>query len=83
MVLVYNPKTLYLVKVTWVEHVEVDDRGTVHSFFKQYMNSGQALGAKRWVATLNHMAERLTLATSSITTLERSDLIRTFTNSPL
>ncbi|XP_057453093.1 homeobox-leucine zipper protein HDG2-like, partial [Lotus japonicus] len=48
-------------KVTWVEHVEVDDRG-VHNLYKQLVGSGQAFGAKRWVATLDRQCERLASA---------------------
>ncbi|XWS23004.1 hypothetical protein CRYUN_Cryun29cG0084200 [Craigia yunnanensis] len=45
-------------KVTWVEHVEVDDRG-VHNLYKQLVSSGHAFGARRWVATLDRQCERL------------------------
>lgn len=48
-------------KVTWVEHVEVDDRG-VHNLYKQLVNSGHAFGAKRWVANLDRQCERLASA---------------------
>ncbi|ONK65905.1 uncharacterized protein A4U43_C06F2180 [Asparagus officinalis] len=45
-------------KVTWVEHVEVDDR-SVHNIYKPLVNSGLAFGAKRWVSTLDRQCERL------------------------
>ncbi|OMO75503.1 hypothetical protein CCACVL1_16147 [Corchorus capsularis] len=45
-------------KVTWIEHVEVDERG-VHNLYKQLVNSGHAFGAKRWIATLDRQCERL------------------------
>lgn len=48
-------------QVTWVEHVEVDDRG-VHNLYKQLVNSGHAFGAKRWVANLDRQCERLASA---------------------
>ncbi|KAH1248082.1 Homeobox-leucine zipper protein HDG2 [Glycine max] len=48
-------------KVTWVEHVEVDDRG-VHNLYKQLVSSGHAFGAKRLVATLDRQCERLASA---------------------
>ncbi|GAB2215017.1 hypothetical protein Drorol1_Dr00019390 [Drosera rotundifolia] len=48
-------------KVTWVEHVEVDDRG-VHNIYKRMVSSGLAFGAKRWVATLDRQCERLASA---------------------
>ncbi|XP_022136006.1 homeobox-leucine zipper protein HDG2-like [Momordica charantia] len=48
-------------KVTWVEHVEVDDRG-VHTLYNQLVSSGHAFGAKRWIATLDRQCERLASA---------------------
>ncbi|CAH8251226.1 unnamed protein product [Arabidopsis lyrata] len=45
-------------KVTWVEHVEVDDRG-VHNLYKHMVSTGHAFGAKRWVAILDRQCERL------------------------
>ncbi|KAL3341163.1 hypothetical protein AABB24_025629 [Solanum stoloniferum] len=48
-------------KVTWIEHVEVDDRG-VHNIYRPLVNSGLAFGAKRWVATLDRQCERLASA---------------------
>ncbi|KAK9068912.1 hypothetical protein SSX86_013028 [Deinandra increscens subsp. villosa] len=45
-------------KVTWVEHVEVDDRA-VHDIYRLLVNSGLAFGARRWVATLERQCERL------------------------
>ncbi|KAL6573873.1 Homeobox-leucine zipper protein MERISTEM L1 [Orobanche hederae] len=45
-------------KVTWVEHVEIDDR-SVHSIYRPVVNSGLAFGARRWVATLDRQCERL------------------------
>ncbi|CAH8380821.1 unnamed protein product [Eruca vesicaria subsp. sativa] len=52
-------------RVTWVEHVEVDARGEPHDIFKPLLNSGQALGAIRWVATLDRQCERLAFMMSS------------------
>nr|XP_043610239.1 homeobox-leucine zipper protein MERISTEM L1-like [Erigeron canadensis] len=48
-------------KVTWVEHVEIDDRG-VHDIYRLLVNSGLAFGASRWVATLDRQCERLVSA---------------------
>ncbi|KAL5700253.1 Homeobox-leucine zipper protein PROTODERMAL FACTOR 2 [Ranunculus cassubicifolius] len=45
-------------KVTWVEHIEVDDK-SVHNLYKPLLESGLAFGAKRWVATLDRQCERL------------------------
>ncbi|KAL8112868.1 hypothetical protein AgCh_020249 [Apium graveolens] len=51
-------------KVTWVEHVEVDDRA-VHDIYRALVNSGLAFGAKRWVSTLGRQCERLASAMAS------------------
>ncbi|PHT82931.1 Homeobox-leucine zipper protein MERISTEM L1, partial [Capsicum annuum] len=48
-------------KVTWIEHVEVDDR-SAHNIYRPLVNSGLAFGAKRWVATLDRQCERLASA---------------------
>nr|XP_029123237.1 homeobox-leucine zipper protein ROC2-like [Elaeis guineensis] len=45
-------------KITWVEHVEVDDSG-VHDMYKAVVSSGLAFGAKRWLSTLERQCERL------------------------
>ncbi|KAI5068520.1 hypothetical protein GOP47_0016865 [Adiantum capillus-veneris] len=45
-------------KVTWVEHVEVDDKG-VHPSYQTLVSSGLAFGAQRWVATLQRQCERV------------------------
>ncbi|XP_010417818.1 PREDICTED: homeobox-leucine zipper protein HDG3-like [Camelina sativa] len=46
-------------KVTWVEHVEVDDREANQNIFKHFISTGQAFAANRWVATLERQCERL------------------------
>ncbi|KGN64545.1 homeobox-leucine zipper protein MERISTEM L1 [Cucumis sativus] len=51
-------------KVTWVEHVEVDDRA-VHSLYKGVVTCGLAFGAKRWMATLGRQCQRLTNSSST------------------
>ncbi|KAB2637548.1 homeobox-leucine zipper protein MERISTEM L1-like [Pyrus ussuriensis x Pyrus communis] len=58
-------------KVTWVEHVEVDDRA-VHNIYRPLVNSGLAFGAKRWVATLDRQCERL--ASSMASNIPAGDL---------
>lgn len=45
-------------KVTWVEHIEVDDRG-VHNLYRPLVTSLLAFGAKRWTSTLSRQCERL------------------------
>ncbi|KAI6704489.1 hypothetical protein NL676_007451 [Syzygium grande] len=61
-------------KVTWVEHVEVDDRA-VHSIYRPLVNCGLAFGAKRWVATLDRQCERL--ASSMANNIPSGDLLIT------
>ncbi|XP_027366414.1 homeobox-leucine zipper protein MERISTEM L1-like [Abrus precatorius] len=58
-------------KVTWVEHVEVDDRA-VNSLYKLLVNSGLAFGARRWVASLDRQCERL--ASAMATNIPAGDL---------
>ncbi|KAH7366495.1 hypothetical protein KP509_18G081200 [Ceratopteris richardii] len=45
-------------KVTWVEHIEADPR-EVHGMFQQYVNSGLAYGAARWICSLQRHCERM------------------------
>ncbi|OIW03379.1 hypothetical protein TanjilG_31826 [Lupinus angustifolius] len=45
-------------KVTWIEHVEVEDKTLPHRFFKNLIFNGLAFGAERWLATLQRMCER-------------------------
>ncbi|KAF6150738.1 hypothetical protein GIB67_020821 [Kingdonia uniflora] len=45
-------------KVTWVEHVEVEEKTPTHRFYRDLVNSGLAFGAERWLATLQRMCER-------------------------
>lgn len=51
-------------KVTWIEHVEVDDK-MVQNIYKPLVDSGLAYGAKRWVAILQRQCERLACSMSS------------------
>ncbi|XP_071696197.1 homeobox-leucine zipper protein PROTODERMAL FACTOR 2-like isoform X2 [Rutidosis leptorrhynchoides] len=46
-------------KVTWVEHVEIDDGSSVHDIYWSLVNSGLGFGAKRWVEKLKRQCERL------------------------
>ncbi|XP_059451983.1 homeobox-leucine zipper protein ROC8-like [Corylus avellana] len=45
-------------KVTWVEHVEVDDKTQTHRLYRDLICGATAYGAERWVATLRRMCER-------------------------
>ncbi|CAI9095190.1 OLC1v1031074C1 [Oldenlandia corymbosa var. corymbosa] len=44
-------------RVTWVEHIHVDDKS--HQLYKDIVRNTQAYGAKRWVASLERMCERI------------------------
>ncbi|KAJ7960041.1 Homeobox-leucine zipper protein [Quillaja saponaria] len=45
-------------KVTWVEHMEVEDRIKTHILYRDLVCSNIGYGAHRWVYTLQRMAER-------------------------
>lgn len=63
------PKALYinllsslicmLQQVTWLEHVEIEDRTPIHRLFGDLIQSGVAFAAERWLATLQRMCERI------------------------
>lgn len=46
-------------KVTWVVHVEVDDKSQTHRLYRDLICGSSAYGAERWVVTLQRMCERL------------------------
>ncbi|KAI3417477.1 uncharacterized protein J3R85_014433 [Psidium guajava] len=45
-------------KVTWVEHVEVDDKNQAHKLFRDLVCGSLTYGAERWAITLQRMCER-------------------------
>ncbi|XP_060204253.1 homeobox-leucine zipper protein HDG11-like [Lycium barbarum] len=45
-------------KVTWVEHVEVEEKSLIHRLYRDLIHSGLAFGAERWVGTLRRVCER-------------------------
>ncbi|KAL4182418.1 hypothetical protein AMTRI_Chr11g93270 [Amborella trichopoda] len=51
-------------RVTWVEHIEYDDRG-VHPLYQSLLKSGTGFGAQRWVANLQRQCECLALLMAS------------------
>ncbi|URD86540.1 Homeobox-leucine zipper protein [Musa troglodytarum] len=51
-------------KVTWVEHAEYDE-AAVHPLFRPLVRSGMALGAHRWVASLQRQCQSLAMLMSS------------------
>ncbi|XP_038880417.1 homeobox-leucine zipper protein HDG11-like isoform X2 [Benincasa hispida] len=46
-------------KITWVEHVEVDDKAQTHRLYRDLVFNTMAYGADRWLFTLQRMCERL------------------------
>lgn len=45
-------------RLTWIEHAEIEDK-PVHQIFSQYVYSGMAFGARRWLAVLQRQCERV------------------------
>ncbi|CAI9113299.1 OLC1v1013872C1 [Oldenlandia corymbosa var. corymbosa] len=45
-------------KVTWVEHLEMEEKAPVHRLFRDVIQNGLAFGAERWLASLQRMCER-------------------------
>lgn len=57
-------------QVTWVEHVEIEDKTPTHQLYRELIHSGLAFGAERWLAVLCRMCERFAclMVTGSSTT---------------
>lgn len=55
----------------WIEHVEVDDKSITHEMYRELLSGRSGYGAKRWIATLERMCERMVL--SSILTIPPTD----------
>ncbi|XP_048544395.1 homeobox-leucine zipper protein ROC8-like [Triticum urartu] len=45
-------------KVTWVEHMEIEDKSPIGPLYRDIVQSGAAFGAHRWVAALHRACER-------------------------
>ncbi|KAM0926831.1 hypothetical protein ACQ4PT_003021 [Festuca glaucescens] len=45
-------------KVTWVEHVETEDKVPINMLYRDLVASGAAFGAHRWLAALQRACER-------------------------
>jgi hypothetical protein len=52
-------------QVTWVVHAEYDET-SVPSLFRPFLQSGQALGAYRWLRCLQRQCEYITVLRSSL-----------------
>ncbi|CAJ1935433.1 unnamed protein product [Sphenostylis stenocarpa] len=53
-----------LCRVSWVEHVEVDDKIQTHQLFRDLICGSNAYGAERWVLALERMCERFASASA-------------------
>ncbi|KAL4347679.1 hypothetical protein GQ457_17G026850 [Hibiscus cannabinus] len=63
-------------KVTWLEHVEIEDKTPIHRLYRDLVHSGLAFGAERWLATLQRMCERFAcLMVSSTSTRDLGGVI--------
>jgi hypothetical protein len=51
-------------QVTWVVHAEYDEVA-VHQLYRPLLRSGQALGARRWLASLQRQCEYLAILCSN------------------
>ncbi|KAH0684640.1 hypothetical protein KY290_021184 [Solanum tuberosum] len=60
-------------RVTWIEHVQVDEKISVHHMFLPLLVVRQTYGAKRWIVTLQRMCERYNVEVGA-TCLPRHDL---------
>ncbi|KAI4976310.1 hypothetical protein ZWY2020_049917 [Hordeum vulgare] len=45
-------------RVTWVEHMEIEDKSPIGPLYRDMVQSGAAFGAHRWVASLHRACER-------------------------
>lgn len=52
------PQTDELKQVTWVEHIETEEKEPIHELYREIIHRGIAFGAERWVTTLQRMCER-------------------------
>lgn len=59
--------------VTWIEHVQVDDKSLTHRMYRDLVCSGQAYGAKRWITTLKRMCDRFAFS-MGLTTRPKHEL---------
>ncbi|CAD6218458.1 unnamed protein product [Miscanthus lutarioriparius] len=51
-------------KITWVVHAEYDE-AVVHQLYRPLLQSGQALGARRWLASLQRQCQYLAILCSN------------------
>lgn len=68
---VFLTSVIKILQVTWIEHVEVDEKSEAHKMYKELLCGGSGYSAKRWIVTLERMCERMALA--SILTIPAND----------
>ncbi|ESQ55650.1 hypothetical protein EUTSA_v10026759mg [Eutrema salsugineum] len=57
-------------QVTWVEHVEVEEKHVQHEAVREYVKSGVAFDSERWLSVLKRQCERMaSLMATNITDL--------------
>ncbi|EOA18644.1 hypothetical protein CARUB_v10007218mg [Capsella rubella] len=57
-------------EVTWLEHVEVEEKHVLGEVVREYVKSGVAFGVERWLAVLKRQCERMaSLMATNITDL--------------
>lgn len=57
-------------RITWVEHVEVEEKHVLSEVAREYVKSGVAFGAERWLSVLKRQCERMaSLMATNITDL--------------
>ncbi|GMJ10297.1 protodermal factor 2 [Hibiscus trionum] len=61
-------------RITWVEHVEVDNK-YLHHLFRPIVSSGFAFGAKRWIAAINRHCQWLAASMARTTPTDAGVLI--------
>lgn len=64
---VQRPMCIFYEQVTWVEHVEVDDKIQTHRLYRDLICGSLAYGAERWIVTLKRMCERFAYSNGEIT----------------
>ncbi|KAJ8479264.1 hypothetical protein OPV22_022991 [Ensete ventricosum] len=45
-------------KISWVEHLQFQEKNTIHRLFRDLVNSGTCFGANRWLTTLQRTSQR-------------------------
>ncbi|KAK8640342.1 hypothetical protein V6N13_008098 [Hibiscus sabdariffa] len=52
-------------KITWVEHVAVDDKTPTHRLYQDLILGGSAYGSDRWLISLQRMCERFSISSNA------------------